>query len=512
MGTVGSSAARSATGRFRKILVANRGEIAVRIIRACRELGIATVAVYSEADVLAPHVLLADEAVLLGPPEPARSYLHIEGLIEAARRTGAGAVHPGYGFLAENPDFAAACSAASLVFIGPPPEVIRILGDKSQARRLAAQAGVPIIPGVDDPGTAAGAVREAALKLGLPVLLKAAAGGGGKGMRAVWDADHLESEAQAARREASAAFGDATLLIEGLIERPRHVEVQILADAHGHMVHLGERECSIQRRHQKVVEETPSPLVDGAMRAALGEAALRVARAANYVNAGTVEFLVDERRNFYFLEVNTRLQVEHPVTEMVTGIDLVQAQIRLAAGDALELCQEDVTPRGWALECRVYAEDPERGFVPSSGRVLHLHEPRWPGVRVDSGIREGQHIPAHYDPILAKVVAWAPTRPAAIRRMVEALKEYVILGPRTNLAHLRAILEHPAFVAGDLSTQFLTDHLGQWRPADLPPEAWAVAAMLVEQQRTKPEATRKAGAPEISFQDPWAGLRGWRLS
>jgi acetyl/propionyl-CoA carboxylase alpha subunit len=369
---------------------------------------------------------------------------------------------------------------------------------------------------VDDPGTAGGAVREAALKLGLPVLLKAAAGGGGKGMRAVRDAEDLDTEAEAARREARAAFGDDTLLIERLMERPRHIEVQILADAHGHVVHLGERECSIQRRHQKVVEESPSPLVDVTMREALGEAALRVARAANYVNAGTVEFLVDHRRHFYFLEVNTRLQVEHPVTEMVTGIDLVQAQIRIAAGDALNLRQDDVTPRGWALECRVYAEDPERGFAPSPGRVLYLHEPRWPGVRVDSGIREGQDIPPHYDPILAKVISWAPTREAAIRRMAGALKEYVILGPRTNLAYLRAIVEHPSFVAGDLSTQFLPDHLGNWRMPDPLPGLWAVAAMLVEQHRAQPGAARRVGsgpaASDVAFPDPWDTLRGWRLS
>ena len=501
---------------FDKILVANRGEIAVRVIRACREMGIATVAVYSEVDALAPHVLLADEAVLLGPAEPAQSYLHIERMVEAARRTGAQAVHPGYGFLSENPDFAAACSEASLVFIGPPPAVIRALGDKSHARRLAAGVGVPIIPGVDDPGTTEVAIREAALRLGLPVLLKAAAGGGGKGMRTVRDAADLETGVQAAKREAGAAFGNDTLLIEKLIERPRHIEVQILADAHGNIVHLGERECSIQRRHQKVVEESPSPLADEALRGALGEAAVRVARAAGYVNAGTVEFLVDHRQDFYFLEVNTRLQVEHPVTEMVAGVDLVQAQIRIAAGDILDLRQDDITLRGWAIECRVYAEDPAANFAPSPGRVLHLHEPQLPGVRVDSGIRAGQNIPMHYDPILAKVIAWAPTRPAAIGRMIEALREYVILGPRTNLLHLRAIVEHPAFAAGDLSTQFLSDHLGDWRPPAPSPEILAVAAMLMEHGRAEAgSAQHRVPGPMAanpSFTDPWDCLRGWRLS
>jgi acetyl-CoA carboxylase biotin carboxylase subunit len=501
---------------FNKILIANRGEIAVRIIRTCRELGMATVAVYSEADALAPHVLLADEAVLLGPAEAAQSYLHIGRVLDAARRTGAQAVHPGYGFLSENPDFAAACAEASLTFIGPPPEVIRSLGDKSRARRLAADAGVPIVPGVDDPGTAEGAVREAALRLGLPVLLKAAAGGGGKGMRAVSDPADLETQAQAARREARAAFGDDTLLVEKLIERPRHIEVQILADAHGKVVHLGERECSVQRRHQKVIEESPSPLTDAALRSALGEAAVRVARAAGYVNAGTVEFLVDRDRSFYFLEVNTRLQVEHPVTEMVAGVDLVQAQIRIAAGEALDLRQEKISLRGWAIEGRVYAEDPEAGFAPAPGRVLYLHEPRLPGVRVDSGIRAGQDIPVHYDPILSKVIAWAPTRSAAIRRLTQALKEYVILGPRTNLSHLRAIVEHPAFVAGELSTQFLPDHLGDWRWPAPPPETWAMAAMLMEYAQTAPDSPRHRGrggtAAGPGFADPWDSLRGWRLS
>ncbi len=502
--------------KFTKVLIANRGEIAVRIIRACREMGIATVAVYSEADVLAPHVLFADEAVLLGPAEPAHSYLHIERMVEAARRTGAQAVHPGYGFLSENPDFAAACHEASLVFIGPPPPVIRALGDKSRARRLAAGAGVPIVPGLDDPGPGEGALREAVLRLGLPVLLKAAAGGGGKGMRVVRNAADLESEAQAARREARAAFGDDALIVETLIERPRHIEVQILADTHANMVHLGERECSVQRRHQKVVEESPSPLADEALRRALGEAAVRVARAAGYVNAGTVEFLVDRRGKFYFLEVNTRLQVEHPVTEMVAGIDLVQAQIRIAAGDALDLRQSDIALRGWAIECRVYAEDPESGFVPSPGRILHLHEPQLPGVRVDSGIRAGQDIPVHYDPILAKVIAWAPTRPAAIRRMAHALRAYVILGPRTNLSHLRAIVEHPVFGAGDLSTEFLADHLGDWRPPAPAPEVVAMAAMLMEHGRAFPVSSRHAlpgaGASSASFTDPWDALRGWRLA
>jgi len=494
---------------FSKILIANRGEIAVRIIRACREMGIAAVAVYSEADANAPHVWLADDAIAIGPAEAAQSYLNVERVLDAARQSGAQAIHPGYGFLAENADFAAACGQAGVVFIGPSADVIRTLGDKSKARRLAGQAGVPVIPAVDDPGTGDAAVRDAALRLGLPVVLKAATGGGGKGMRIVHRREELETAAASARREAVAAFGDGALVVEKLIDRPRHVEVQILADARGHVIHLGERECSIQRRHQKVIEETPAPAVDGPLRDRLGAAAVGIARAAGYVSAGTVEFLLDGSGRLHFLEMNTRLQVEHPITEAVTGVDLVCAQIRVAAGDALEHTQTDIVSRGHAIECRVYAENPEAAFAPSPGRVLHLSEPSLPGVRIDTGVRAGQDIPVHYDPILSKIIAWAPDRSSAVRRMAEALREYVILGCETNLSYLRAVVAHPEFVAGHLFTGFLATHMGSWRRPAAPPEVALIAEALAEYTAPSGSAGAQAGSGD---HDPWDRLRGWRLS
>ncbi len=493
-----------------KVLIANRGEIAVRVIRACREMGIGTVAVYSDVDAASPHAWLADEAIPIGPAEAAQSYLNIGRLIAAARETGAQAIHPGYGFLAENAGFAAACRDAGITFIGPPAEVIASLGDKARARRLAAASGVPVIPGFDGPATDDAAIRGAALRLGLPVLLKAAVGGGGKGMRAVHRAEDLDAAAGSARREARSAFGNDALIVEKLIERPRHIEVQVLTDAHGNAVHLGERECSIQRRHQKIVEESPSPAVDARLRAALGNAALRIARAAGYVNAGTVEFLVDQNRQYYFMEVNTRLQVEHPVTEMVTGTDLVQEQIRIAAGEPLTLRQEDLQLRGHALECRVYAEDPEAGFVPSPGRVLHLSEPDLPGVRIDSGLRAGQDIPMHYDPILSKVIAWAPDRSRTISKMLQALDEYVLLGSQTNLSFLRAIIAHPAFAAGDLSTGFLQEHLAAWHRLEPTPAIVAIAALLSDARQ--PPAGPSRGPLGSRFADPWERLSGWRMA
>jgi acetyl-CoA carboxylase biotin carboxylase subunit len=500
---------------FSKILIANRGEIAVRIIRACREMGIAAVAVHSEADATAPHVLLADEAIPIGPAEAAQSYLSIDRVLGAAHRSGAQAIHPGYGFLAENADFAAACRRDGVVFIGPPADVIRTLGDKSKARRLAAQAGVPIIPAIDEPGAGEAAVRDAALRIGLPVVLKAATGGGGKGMRIVHQADELEVAAASASREAMTAFGDGALIVEKLIDRPRHVEVQILADPRGQVIHLGERECSIQRRHQKVIEETPAPGVNAPLREALGAAAVGIARAAGYVNAGTVEFLLDRSGRFYFLEMNTRLQVEHPVTEAVTGLDLVRAQIRIAAGEGLGLSQGDIRPRGHAIECRIYAEDPEAGFAPSPGRVLYLAEPLLPGVRIDSGVREGQEIPVHYDPILSKIIAWAPDRPSALRRMSEALCEYVVLGCRTNLSYLRALVVHPEFVAGHLFTDFLAEHMGSWKQPAAPPEVAAVVEALAGYAApgtAGDPGDRNRGNRGPGDRDPWERLRGWRLS
>ncbi|MDQ7858251.1 MAG: biotin carboxylase N-terminal domain-containing protein [Armatimonadota bacterium] len=510
---------------FHTVLVANRGEIAVRIIRACRELGVRAVAVYSDADATAPHVALADEAVRLGPAPAAQSYLDGGRLIAAARATGAEAIHPGYGFLAEHAGFAAACRDAGLVFVGPPAEVIARLGDKAAARRLAEAAGVPPVPGYDEPGASDDAIRAAVARLGVPALLKAAGGGGGKGMRVVREAADLDVLLASARREAQAAFGDGRIIVERLLDRPRHVEVQVLADGRGQVVHLGERECSIQRRHQKIVEEAPSPAVDAALRERLGQAALAVARAAGYANAGTVEFLLDRAGRFYFLEVNTRLQVEHPVTELVTGVDLVAAQLRLAAGEPLRAVAGAPAVRGHAVECRVYAEDPARGFAPSPGRILHLAEPSWPHVRVDSGVRAGQEIPVHYDPILSKVAAWGPDRASAVRRLRAALDDYAVLGPTTTLPFLRAIVAHPAFAAAELSTAFLEEHFADWRPPAPSAEVAVVAAVLTAGAgeagaRTgwpaPPGAGRGAASAgsaggDPASADPWVRLAGRRL-
>ncbi|MGQ0571396.1 MAG: acetyl-CoA carboxylase biotin carboxylase subunit [Armatimonadota bacterium] len=492
---------------FTRVLIANRGEIAVRLIRACRELDVQTAAVYSDADRTSPHVWLADQAVPIGPAEAAQSYLNIGRIIDAARCTGAEAVHPGYGFLAENAEFAAACRDAGITFIGPPAEVITALGDKGRARRMAEHAEVPIVPGYDEPGASDEHIRQAVGGMGFPVLLKAAGGGGGKGMRIVRRSEDLDTLLGSARREARGAFGDDSILVEKFIDRPRHIEVQILADAHGTVVHLGERECSVQRRHQKIIEESPSVAVDDALRGELGRAALKVARAAGYLNAGTVEFLVDQDARFYFLEVNTRLQVEHPVTEMVTGIDLVHQQLHIASGERLGFSQELIGLRGHAVECRVYAEDPEADFAPSPGRVFYLFEPALPGVRIDSGIRAGQEIPVHYDPIVAKIIAWAPDRALALRRMQQALAAYALLGPRTNVSYLRAIVAHPAFAAGALSTEFLAEHLSGWRAPQPGPQVAAIAALLSELAQIAGEPGRPGGRRV----DPWGRLAGWRV-
>ncbi len=496
---------------FTKVLIANRGEIAVRIIRACRELGLQSVAAFSDADAASLHVWLADEAVNIGPPEAARSYLDIDRIIDAARKTGAQAIHPGYGFLAENPGLAAACRDAEIAFVGPPPEVISSLGDKAHARRLAEGAGVPVVAGFDGSNANDETIRREAERIGFPMVLKAAAGAGGRGLRVVERLQDYDLAIESARREAQAAFGDDRLIIERWIEQPRHIEVQVLADGHGGVVHLGERECSIQRRHQKVIEESPSPGADSWLRAELGDAAVRIARAADYVNAGTVEFLVDRDRRYYFLEVNTRLQVEHPVTEMVMGLDLVQAQLRIANGEPLAIRQHEVRARGWAIECRVYAEDPEADFAPAPGKILHLVEPHIPGVRVDSGVAAGQEIPRHYDPILSKVIAWAPDRVGAVRRMRQALHDYVVLGIRTNLSYLRAVVDLPAFEAGDLSTLFLSMHLPRWQHPAPGSDASAIAAVLSERGRFESGApVAAAGRPSGVFADPWERLSRWR--
>jgi acetyl-CoA carboxylase biotin carboxylase subunit len=496
---------------IRRLLIANRGEIAVRVARACRELGVESVAVFSDADATAPHVRAADRAVRIGPAPAHGSYLSIPAVVGAARAADADAVHPGYGFLAENPDFAEACAGAGLIFVGPPADVIARMGSKIAARTLMEQAGVPVVPGVTPDDQSDEGLRRAARALGFPLLIKASAGGGGKGMRAVRDETAMTELSGAARREAHAAFGDGTLYVERLLDRPRHVEFQILADDRGGIVHLFERECSVQRRHQKIVEESPSPALTPELRARMGAAAVAAGRAAGYRNAGTIEFLLEgegDAARFYFLEMNTRLQVEHPVTEAVTGVDLVQAQLRVASGEALPWTQAVVdarlAPRGHAVECRLYAESPRDGFLPQAGAVLLYREPHGPGIRVDSGIDEGSTVPVHYDPLLAKLVACAENRSAAIARAAAALERFAVLGLHTNGELLLAVLRHPAFASGRLHTEFVDEHLSALLPSrTTPPEAVAAAALF----EPAPPAGR---AEDGSAADPWATLEGWR--
>lgn len=453
------SPAAANTPPFRKLLIANRGEIALRIIRACQELGVKTVAVYSDADASAPHVREADEAVHIGPSPSNQSYLLGDRLIEVALRMGAEAIHPGYGFLSERAWFAKAVRDAGLVFIGPPAEAIEAMGSKTSARQLVTAAGVPVVPGTTEPLRDADEAIAVATSFGFPVLLKAAAGGGGKGMRIVHSADEVADALASAKREALGAFGDDAVYVEKYIDGPRHVEIQVLADMHGNVVHLGERECSIQRRHQKMIEEAPSVAVSPELRAKMGATAVAAARAAGYVNAGTCEFLLDRDGNFYFLEMNTRIQVEHPVTELVMGIDLVQWQIRIAAGAHLPFAQKDFTPRGWAIECRITSEDPDNGFLPSTGRVEYLHVPSGPGIRWDSGIVAGSEIGLYYDPMLAKLIVHAPTRALAIARMKRALHELTVDGIETSRGfHLR-VMDDPDYQSGNITIQWLEQQL-----------------------------------------------------
>jgi acetyl-CoA carboxylase biotin carboxylase subunit len=440
-----------------KILVANRGEIAVRVMRTCREMGIGTVAVYSDADRGSLHVRMADEAVRIGAPPARESYLAAERILEAARLTGADAVHPGYGFLSERADFNRLCLAAGLTFIGPRPESQDAMGVKTSARRRMQAAGVPVVPGSEGPVADLQEAQAAADGMGYPVMLKAAAGGGGKGMKKVERGEDLPGLWQTAKRESASAFGDDRLYLEKFLEKPRHVEIQVFADQSGRAIHLGERECSVQRRHQKIIEESPSAAVDEEMRAAMGEVAVKAARAVDYLGAGTVEFLVDARRNFYFLEMNTRLQVEHPVTEMVAGLDLVRLQIEVAQGMPVP-AQEQVAPRGHAVEARVYAEDPARKFLPAPGKITYLRVPGGPGIRDDSGVYAGWVVPPFYDPLISKVLAWAPTRGQAIDRLRRALGDYHLHGIATNVPYLRAALDHPAFRSGDYDTGFCARH------------------------------------------------------
>jgi acetyl-CoA carboxylase biotin carboxylase subunit len=489
--------------KFEKILVANRGEIAIRIMRAARELGIEPVAVYSEADRNALHVRLAREAHLIGPAPPSESYLKAEVLVETALKSTCQAVHPGYGFLAENADFAQACTDAGLVFVGPRPEAMRRMGDKLEARRIAADAGVPTIPGTTSGTSSAAEAAKAARDIGYPVLLKAAMGGGGKGMRLVATEQDLREGYALATQEAKSAFGDGTVYIEKYLERPRHVELQIVADSLGNVVHLGERECSIQRRHQKLVEESPSPALDEDLRNRMGAAAVSVARTGGYTNAGTVEFMLDSDGGFYFLEVNARLQVEHPVTEMVTGVDLARLQLGIAQGEKLPFGQADVTRSGSAIEWRIYAEDPANSFAPSAGRVEVLREPGGPWVRIDSGIYQGCDVPIHYDPLLAKLIVWGNDRAEAIVRSRRALGEYTIVGVRTTIPFHRQVLEDARFSEGELDTHFIESMAApERRASELLP---LVAAALYHKHATvTPAASDTRGE-----QNPWklAGRR-----
>ncbi|MFE2055979.1 biotin carboxylase N-terminal domain-containing protein [Streptomyces sp. NPDC059446] len=488
---------------FSTVLVANRGEIAVRVIRTLRELGVRSVAVFSDADADARHVREADTAVRIGPAPAAESYLSVERLLDAARRTGAEAVHPGYGFLAENAGFARACAEAGLVFIGPPAEAISLMGDKIRAKETVAAAGVPVVPGSSGSGLTDAQLGAAAREIGMPVLLKPSAGGGGKGMRLVREEALLADEIAAARREARASFGDDTLLVERWIDRPRHIEIQVMADGHGEVVHLGERECSLQRRHQKIIEEAPSVLLDERTRAAMGEAAVQAARSCGYVGAGTVEFIVpgDDPASYWFMEMNTRLQVEHPVTELVTGLDLVEWQLRVASGERLPYAQADIALTGHAVEARVCAEDPARGFLPSGGTVLALREPQGGGVRTDSGLSEGVPVGSTYDPMLSKVIAYGPDRSTALRRLRAALAETVVLGVPTNAGFLRRLLAHPAVAAGELDTGLVEREADGLVPDGVPEEVYAAAALL----------RQPAPASAAGWVDPFSVPSGWRL-
>ncbi len=498
---------------FRKVLIANRGEIACRIIRTARRMGLATVAVYSEADAGAWHVAQADEAIAIGPAPARQSYLDAARIIAAARASGAEAIHPGYGFLSENAGFADACAEAGLVFVGPPGAAIRAMGSKSEAKALMEKAGVPVVPGYHAADQADEALAAAAKRIGYPVLLKPSAGGGGKGMRRVDQPEGFAAALASARREARSAFGDERMLVERCLLEPRHVEVQVFADAHGHALHLFERDCSIQRRHQKVIEEARAPGLDPELAGRMGTAAVAAAEAIGYVGAGTVEFILDRSGAFYFMEMNTRLQVEHPVTEMITGLDLVEWQLRVAAGEALPLAQSAVRWRGHAFEARIYAEDPARDFLPSTGRLIRFAMPAGdPQVRIDSGVRPGDEVTIHYDPMLAKLIVWGEDREDALRRLTAALDQVEIAGVASNIALLRAVAGHPAFAAGEIDTGFIERHGGSLLAPAGPDREWVLAAAagaLLQQQRTAAElAARSSGDPH----SPWHLMDGWRLN
>jgi acetyl-CoA carboxylase biotin carboxylase subunit len=497
---------------FKKILIANRGEIAVRIINGCRELGIRTVAVYSEADRKSLHVQAADEAVCIGPAPALESYLDMETIVDTALKAGAEAIHPGYGFLAENARFARLCEEKKIVFVGPNSKAMELVGDKIRSRQTMEKAGIPIIPGMKGVLADETAYLKEARSIGFPVMIKASAGGGGKGMRVVKDEKDLSAALESGKREAKSAFGDESVYLEKFIEEPRHVEFQVLADNDGHTVHLFERECSIQRRHQKIVEESPSMALDPELRERMGETARKVMQVSGYNNAGTVEFLLDKNKNFYFLEVNARLQVEHPVTELITGVDLVHQQLKLASGEKLVLQQEDLEQKGHAIECRIYAEDPQNDFLPSSGKILFLKEPRGPGVRLDGGIYSGWEVPIHYDPILAKLIVWAEDRDQACRRMINALDDYVILGIRTTIDFLKEVIGHPRFKAGSTTTGFIGQFFDGWAGKEKREDISRLALMAAAFDSLD-RSPGRSGQPEkkTSSFSPWLFLGRWRI-
>ena len=495
---------------FKKILIANRGEIAVRIIKACQEMGIRTVAIYSKVDKDAPHVQLADEAINIGEPIPIESYLNIPKIIKIAKETDSEAIHPGYGFLAENPDFAKSCNDIGIKFIGPSAKVISLMGDKIAAKKLMEKAKVPVIPGYHGDKQDTSSLVKEGKKIGFPLLVKAAAGGGGKGMRIVHSENLLEQSIESAKRESKSAFGDNTVFLEKYLDKPRHIEFQILADEHGNVIHLFERECSIQRRHQKIIEETPSPVMTKELRDKMGKAAVDAAKAVGYTNAGTVEFMVDGNLNYYFMEMNTRLQVEHPITEMTTGIDLAKWQLRIASGDKLNLKQNDLLQRGHAIECRIYAEDPANGFLPSIGKLTKVEAPSGPYVRDDSGIYSGMEVTSYYDPMLAKLVTYSENRNDNIKKMIWALSQYIVLGVTTNISFLKEVLNHEEFKKGNITTHFIDNFFKDWTitKEGLPIDAIIALAVYDSIHTKSKEIVRYK---EEDPHSPWKHVGRWRI-
>jgi acetyl-CoA carboxylase biotin carboxylase subunit len=496
---------------FKKILIANRGEIAVRIIKACQELGIKTISIYSKVDVKAPHVHLADEAVNIGDPAPVESYLNIPKIIKIAQEKNAEAIHPGYGFLAENPDFAETCNKVGIKFIGPSPKVISLMGDKIAAKKTMEKAGVPVIPGYHGSNQDDKSLVKEGKKIGFPLLVKAAAGGGGKGMRIVKSEDNLLESIESAKRESKSSFGNDIVFLEKYLEKPRHIEFQILADEQGNTIHLFERECSIQRRHQKIIEESPSPIITPELRKKMGNAAVTAAKAVGYNNAGTVEFMIDENLNYYFMEMNTRLQVEHPITELTTGIDLAKWQLKIASGEKLTLKQKELFQRGHAIECRIYAEDPKNGFLPSVGKLLKVEEPNGPNIRVDSGIVTNNNISPYYDPMLSKLITYAENREECINKITWALSHYVVIGVTSNIYFLKKVLEHEEFQKGNTTTHFIDNYFKEWTISKnvIPIDAIIALAVYDSMHSKKEEVVRYKEADPHS---PWKHVGRWRIS